>query len=157
MRRLILFVVLDLFLFALAASAQTIAPPTAEFNTKPGKTSRGSFQTQNNSLQAVAFTIESYSVTVDARGPQYHPLDPGVKVELSSTSGRLGPKQIFTTDYRISCDSLPCAVAIKTGMVTGHTKDGMQVRIILSHFAYLAQSKHPRQDILMAAGLMQKR
>lgn len=143
-------------LFASAAHAQTIAPPTAEISTKPGKISRGSFQIQNNALQPVAFTAEYYSVAFDPRGPHYQPVDASVTVELSQSSGRLGPKEIHRIDYKISCRVLPCAVAIKVGMVTGRTKDGMQVRIILPHFVYLAQSKRPRQDILTAAGLIQK-
>ena len=144
-------------LFASAAHAQTIAPPTAELSAKPGKSVRNSFQVQNDALQPVAFVIESYSVTFDSPGPHYHALDPGMVVETSQSSGRLSPKEIHRIDYKISCLALPCAVAIKTGMVTGHTKDGLQVRTILNHFVYLALSKHPRQDILMAAGLMQKK
>ena len=144
-------------LFASAAHAQTLAPPTAEISAKPGKVSHGSFQIQNNALQPVAFTAEYYTVAFDPRGPRYQPIDAGVAVELSQSSGRLGPKEIHRIDYKISCRALPCAVAIKVGMVTGKTKDGMQVRIILPHFVYLAQSKSPRRDILMAAGLIQKK
>ena len=148
---------LVILLFASAAHAQTLAPPTAEYNTKVGKVSHGSLQVQNDSLQPVAFVVESYSVTLDAQGPHWHALDPGATVDLSQSSGRLGPKQQIKIDYRASCSVLPCMLAINVGMVKGHTTDGFQVRTILVHFAYLAQSKKPRQEILIAAGLMQKK
>ena len=152
--KIILFAVLDLFLLTLAAGAQTIGTPIAEFTTKPGKISRGSFQIQNDQLQPVAFTIESYSISFNNQKLNYRALDAGVKVELSQTSGRLGPKEIRRFDYKISCDSIPCTVGIQTGLVIGRTKDGMQVRIILPHLAYLNLSKHPRQDTLTVAGIL---
>lgn len=156
MKKIFWFIV-DLFLFACAANAQTINHPIQEFSTKPGKVSRGSFLITNNQLVPISFTVETYSASFYNQKINFHPLDSGVKIELSQTSGRLGPKEVRQLDYKISCTVLPCVVSVQTAMVVGRTPQGVLIRIILPHLAYLAMSKKPRQEILMAAGLPPKK
>jgi hypothetical protein len=146
-----------LFLIPTSLFGQTLGTPTSEFQTKPGKVSHGSFQIQNNSNQPLMFTAEPFSVLVFMGRPIYRPLDSGVTVELSQMSSRLSPKEVRRLDYKASCAALPCMIGVKVTMSAGHTTDGLALHIVMSHFAYLAQSKHPREDVLTAAGLLQKK
>src|SRR5258708_20445949 len=130
MRKLFWFAIFDLFILAAAASAQTIAPPIAEFRAKPDKSVSGSFQIQNNELAPVAFTVESYRLTFESQQVHFQLLDSGMNISLSQTSGRLGPKEIRRIDYRISCAVVPCQAAIKVGFITGHTRQGVAVHPI---------------------------
>ena len=133
---------------------QTIAPIHAEHTTKVGKTIRGSFQIQNNNVTPEPLTLDSSELSLDSNGtPHYGPLRSTTRVILSQTSGRLGPKEIRQIDYKISCDVLPCAVAIASAFTVGKTVDGIQVRLVLPFSVYLGTSKHPRVEALHAAGL----
>ena len=157
MKKLFWLAIFNLLVVVAAASGQTIAPPIAEFRAKPAKFVSGSFQVQNNELIPVAFTVESYRLTLDSQQLHFQMPDSGMQILLSQSSGRLGPKEIRRIDYKISCSSIPCQSAIKVGLITGRTKDGAQVRIIISHVVYLGSSKSPRQDALIQAGLLAKK
>ncbi len=156
MKTLLWFAIVNVFVFAATSSAQTIAPPIAEYRAKPAKFVNGSFQVQNNELAPVAFTVESYRLILGSQ-LRFQVPDSGMQILLSQSSGRLGPKEIRRIDYKISCSSVPCQVAIKVGLITGRTKEGMQVRMILSHVVYLGSSKSARQDALIEAGLLAKK
>jgi len=156
MKRLFWLAIFNLLIFVTVVSGQTIAPPIAEFRAKPAKFVSGSFQVQNNELVPVAFTVESYRLTFDSKQLHFQIPDSGMQIVLSQSSGRLGPKEIRRIDYKMSCSSVPCQAAIKVGLITGRTKDGAQVRIIISHVVYLGSSKSPRQDALIEAGLLKK-
>jgi hypothetical protein len=140
---------------SLPLHGQTIGPVISEFNIKAGKTARGSFKVQNNSLTPIAFTVEADAFTLDKYGRHVQPLTASEHVVMSPSSGRLGPKEIREIEFTIVCESA-CNIIFRTGMVTGRTPQGLQVKLWLDHVAYLAQSKHPRQVALVNAGLMKR-
>lgn len=138
------------------AHAQSIAPVISEFNIKPGKTAKGSFQIQNAALVPLMFVVEANDFVLDHDGRRTQPLKPSEHVEIFSSSGRLGPKEIRTIEFKVTCDSA-CNIKFRTGMVIGRTAQGLLVKIWLDHIAYLAQSKHPRHDALTNAGFVIKK
>ena len=141
------------YFFLIIASgifAQTVAPLVSEY----GKKASGSFKIQNNTLQPVAVTVEAYSFSLDKDGQHFRKLDDTVHVTLSQSSARLSPMEIHEFNYKVTCAAMPCMVSFQTGMVVGHTTDGLQVRLILPHAVYLCEKqKNCRQDVLTDAGL----
>lgn len=137
------------------AHGQTIGPLISEFNIKPGKTARGSFKVQNNSLTPTSFVVEADDLTLDKYGRHVDPLTPSEHVIVTPSSGRLGPKEIREIEFKIVCDT-QCNILFRTGMVTGRTTQ-LLVKVWLDHIAYLAQSKHPREDAMANAGLIAKK
>lgn len=143
------------FLFAVipATRAQTISPLVQEC----GKKCTGSFTVRNDQLKPVAFTVESYSTqfTTGASRPMPVPVRAGTTVQLSETSGRLGPKEVRQIDFKISCAQLPCGLTFLTGMITGHASDGLAVRLILPFSVYACdKAKGCRLRILAAAKII---
>jgi hypothetical protein len=136
--------------FASGIFAQTMSPAVAEY----GKKANGSFKLQNNTLQPVAVVIEPFSFSVDKDGQHFRKLDATVHLDLSQTSARLGPKEIHEFSYKVKCDVLPCTFSLLTGMIIGHTQDGLAVRVILPHVVYICEKqKDCRAGVLRAAGL----
>src|SRR6266404_3757865 len=131
MKKIVWFALFDLFLFTLAANAQTLTPLVSEFNVRAGKTARGSFKIQNNSLTPVAFTIEADDFTLDRYGRHIQPLTSAEHVALSPSSGRLGPKEIREIEFKITCDTPRCEIVFRTAMVTGKTSQGLLVKVWL--------------------------
>ena len=137
------------------AQAQTLAPPISEFSAKQGKTVRGTFQVQNNGLAATTFELEVSDMTLDNTGRHLNPVPPTEHVIVTPSSGRLGPKEIRSFDYQITCDTPTCAVLFRVGMTIGHTKE-LLVKAWVEHAVYVSDSKHPRMDALQIAGLVLK-
>ena len=153
MKKLLWFAALDLCLLTLATCAQGISPLVSEFNVKPGKAAHGSFYVQSNLLTPVAYVVEANKLVLDKTGRHVEPLSPSERITISSVSGRLGPKEVHEVDFTIVCDSA-CNILFRTAMVTGKTSNGFLTKVWLDHAVYIAQSKHPRQDALLAAGVI---
>ena len=148
------FLLALLSLLALPASAQTISPLVQECG---GKKCTGSFTIRNDQLKPSSFVIESYTTkfTNGASRPTPVPLDSGTTATISETSGRLSPKEARVFNFKVTCQSLPCAVTFLTGLSGGHTDDGIQVRLILPFSVYACEkSKGCRLRTLQAAKII---
>ena len=124
------------FLFAAAphASAQTISPVIVEFPEKAD----GRFQVFNDGDIPISVVVEPHSFSVDSTGKAtFRKLDPGLHVELSTTSFRLGPKQAYYVFYKATSETFPnwfCIYATVTGPTT---PNGLKLALELPHTVYL--------------------
>lgn len=141
MKRTSQFAVVWLLLTAVAwnARAQTISPVIQEYQQK----ANSRFQVFNDADVPLTVTLEPFSFSVDSKGTAtFRELDPGIHVELSSTSFRLQPKQTYYVFYKASAETLPgwfCIYATFTGATTS---SGLKLAFKLPHTVYLL-SKTP--------------
>src|SRR5260370_2501320 len=157
MKKIFWFAVLDLLLFAVTASAQTVSPIIAEGG--KGK-AKGEFTVTNNGVQAMVVTVQAmtFRLTPEAKAI-YLPLDAGVAVKLTETSAKVGARQNHVFAYEVQCFSeQPCLIAFLPRMVTGlHTTEGIQLGLIIPHSVYLCPSlekaKGGRHRVRLAAGI----
>jgi hypothetical protein len=148
----ILLLIAASFIGAVAAQAQEVMPVYAEgkLSAKPAK---GQFTVVNKSLQAMPVTVEPHQLQMVDGQPKFGPLDATTQVELKDTSAVIPPKSSRTFDYRVRCEK-DCMVTFLSGMVTGKTQQGVQVKLWLMHSAYLcSETKDCRVRIKKAAGL----
>src|SRR5260370_7797643 len=102
-KRLIWFSFLALCCASLAP-AQTISPVIVEYPEKAD----GRFQIYNDADIPLTVVLEPHSFSVNEAGnATFRKLDPGIHVQLSSTSFRLAPKQPFFVFYKPSAQTLP--------------------------------------------------
>jgi len=137
-----LSVVCLLFLAPLAA-AQTVSPVIVEYAEKAD----GRFQVYNDADIPITVVVEPHSFTVDSTGKAvFRKLDPGLHVELSSTSFRLGPKQTYYVFYKATTETYPnwfCIYSTVSGPVTA---TGLKLAIELPHTVYLLGRKSLEQS-----------
>ncbi len=137
MKRTFLAVVC-LFFFARLAPAQTISPVIVEYTDKAD----GRFQLYNDGDIPITVVVEPHSFSVDSTGKAtFRKLDPGLHVELSSTSFRLGPKQTYYVFYKATTETFPnwfCIYATVTGPTT---PNGLKLALELPHTVYLLGHK----------------
>jgi hypothetical protein len=128
------------FLFFLAplAPAQTISPVIVEYTDKAD----GRFQLYNDADIPLTVVVEPHSFSVDSTGKAtFRKLDPGLHVELSSTSFRLAPKQTYYVFYKATTETFPnwfCIYATVTGPTTA---TGLKLALELPHTVYLLGRK----------------
>ncbi len=124
--------------FAPLAPAQTISPVIVEYTDKAG----GRFQLYNDGDIPITVVVEPHSFSVDATGKAtFRKLDPGLHVELSSTSFRLAPKQTYYVFYKATTETFPnwfCIYATVTGPTT---PSGLKLALELPHTVYLLGHK----------------
>jgi hypothetical protein len=136
MKRIHPLVAACLFFFAVAGTvrAQTISPVIQEYPQKADSR----FQIYNDADVPLTVTLEPFSFTVDSKGTAaFRKLDPGIHVQLSSTSFRLQPRQTYYVFYKATAESLPgwfCIYATFTGATTA---DGLKLAFKLPHTVYL--------------------
>ena len=127
-----------LFFFARTAPAQTISPVIVEYQDKAD----GRFQVYNDGDIPLTVVVEPHSFTVDSTGKAtFRKLDPGLHVELSSTSFRLAPKQTYYVFYKATTETYPnwfCIYATITGPTTS---TGLKLALELPHTVYLLGHK----------------
>lgn len=142
-----------LFLSTTALFGQSVSPLVVEC----GKRCSGSFTVSNDGLRPMSVVVEPYSFSLSPKSETlFRQLDSTVTVELSETSARVGPKSEHTFDYDIHCQQLPCMVAITSGMVIGHTVEGLAVRLVVPHIVYVDEKgKGARARLRLQAGLEQ--
>jgi len=137
-----LSVVCLLFLAPLAA-AQTVSPVIVEYAEKAD----GRFQVYNDADIPITVVVEPHSFTVDSTGKAvFRKLDPGLHVELSSTSFRLGPKQTYYVFYKATTETYPnwfCIYSTVSGPVTA---TALKLAIELPHTVYLLGRKSLEQS-----------
>ena len=123
---------------ATALRAQTVSPVILEYRDK----AKGSFQLSNDTVVPMSVSIEPRSFTVDAEGnPKFRKLDEQIKVRLSTTSFRLGPRQTFTIFYDATARQLPAWFTIYSTVTGPPNPNGLQLAVELPHTVYLLTKK----------------
>jgi len=121
-------------LLAPLAPAQTISPVIVEYPDKAD----GRFQVTNDSLIPLTVVVEAHSFSVDSEGKAtFRKLDPGLHVQLSTTSFRLAPKQTYYVFYKATTETYPnwfCIYATVTGPTT---PTGLKLALELPHTVYM--------------------
>jgi hypothetical protein len=134
----------------IAATAQTVSPPIAEYQER----ARSSFQLSNGTIFPLNVVLEVRGFTVTEQGEVVDaPLDTGrVKVKLSAMSFRIPPRGTYTVFYEARADSTPAWFNILSAMTGAKTESGLNVRILLPHVVYLNQKQSlTRQDVAVRA------
>jgi hypothetical protein len=127
-----------LFFLAPLAPAQTISPVIVEYSEKAD----GRFQVYNDSEIPLTVVVEPHSFTVDSTGrATFRKLDPGLHVELSSTSFRLAPKQTFYVFYKATTETYPNWFTIYATITGPVTATGLKLALELPHTVYLLGHK----------------
>jgi hypothetical protein len=120
------------------ALAQTISPVIVEYADKAD----GRFQIYNDADIPLTVVLEPHSFTVDSTGKAiFRKLDPGLHVQLSTTSFHLAPKQTYYVFYKATTEAHPnwfCIYATVTGPVSA---SGLKLAIELPHTVYLVGRK----------------
>lgn len=132
---------------------QTVRPVIDENVVKgPGSKARGRIEYVNDSLQALAVTLDSQSFTVSDTGEmQYRPLDPGIHVKYSATSFRIQPKQNYLVFYEAEADSVPSWFVVYATFAgyKERSSEGLQIHVLLPHTVYLLPKGEVKKDDLV--------
>ena len=98
----------------------------------------GRFQVYNDSDIPLTVVVEPHSFSVDSTGrATFRKLDPGLHVELSSTSFRLAPKQTYYVFYKATTETYPNWFTIYATITGPTTPTGLKVALELPHTVYL--------------------
>jgi len=126
-----------------AACAQTISPIIVEYNQK----GEGKIELTNNTLSPLVVILQpqSFSITPDGTAV-YRPLDPGIHVDLSTTSVRLEPTQSYIVFYKTHADALPAWYTIYATFSPVQRGPGLNMRIMLPHTVYLYQKQSLQKE-----------
>jgi hypothetical protein len=128
--------VLLLHLSAVCAIAQTVSPVIVEYKEK----GEGKIELTNNTLSPLVVFMQPQSFSIDPDGKAiYRPLDPGIHVDLSTTSVRLEPKQSYMVFYKTHADTLPAWYTIYATFSPVQRTAGLNLRYMLPHTVYLYQ------------------
>jgi hypothetical protein len=128
----------------LAAPAQTVSPPIAEYQER----ARSSFQLINSSIYPLNVVLEVHGFTVSEQGEvQDVPLDTTrLHIKLSAMSFRIPPRGTYTVFYDATADSLPAWFNIVSAMTGARTESGLNLRVLLPHVVYLNQKQPLRKE-----------
>jgi hypothetical protein len=128
------------------ASAQTVTPPIAEFR---GLKAEGSFQIDNSLDQPISVVLETKSFTVDAKGGVvYRPLQPGVRIDLGSSSFVIPPRDNHTVYYKAISTVSPASFSVIPTMTPITPAKGIRVNFRIPHMIYLYQkAKLAKSDV----------
>jgi len=141
-KRLLLAFICLLFL-APFVSAQTISPVIVEYPDRAD----GRFQLYNDADIPLTVVVEPHSFSVDSTGKAtFRKLDPGLHVQLSSTSFRIAPKQTYYVFYKATTETYPnwfCIYATITGPTS---PTGLKLALELPHTVYLLGHKQLDQS-----------
>ena len=130
--------VLAILANATVSRAQTVSPVILEYREK----AKGSFQITNDTVVPMSVSIGPRSFSVDTEGnPKFRKLDDQIKVRLSTTSFRLGPRQTFTIFYDASAQQLPAWFTIYSTVTGPPNPNGLQLAVELPHTVYLLTKK----------------
>jgi len=129
-------------------SAQTISPVIQEYPERAD----GRFQLYNDAEVPLTVVLEPHSFSVDPSGKAtFRKLDPGIHLQLSTTSFRLAPKQTYFIFYKATADTIPnwfCIYATVTGTTTSA---GVKLALELPHTVYLLDRKQAAQEEVVLA------
>ena len=120
----------------LQVAAQTVQPVITEYKAKAS----GRFALVNNTMDPMTVVIEpkSFSIGPDGHGT-FRPLDPGIKVELSTMSLQLQPMQTYYVFYKATAEAFPAWFTIYSTFSLARGNSSLSVRIQLPHTVYLYQ------------------
>lgn len=149
---LFLFLILLILLIGTACFGQSVSPVLAQAH---GTRTKGTVTFRNDQLVPVALTIEAESVSGTPEGHAlYRHLDSTVSVRLAATSARLAPKQSFSVDYEITCQVLPCVVALQGSFSGLRNKEGLVVVLRMPEVVYIcAREKGCRDSVRASWGI----
>jgi hypothetical protein len=133
-------------LLSTGLTAQTIAPPVAEYR---GDKVNGMFEVRNNTDDSMAVVLATQSFTVDEHGTvQYRPLDKGIQVKVGASSFVLRPRDNRLIFYKASFPTSPTSFSVIATMTKAKQTEGLRVNYILPHMIYVYQKeKLGRSDI----------
>ncbi len=125
--------------------AQTVQPVITEYK----GTADGKILLTNNTLKPLVVILEPKSFSIDPSGKgQFRHLDPGISVQMSSTSVKLQPKQSYYVFYKASSETLPAWFTIYSAFSPVEHGPGVDLRILLPHTVYLYQKDPmPQSDV----------
>ena len=131
--------------------SQTVSPLVVEC----GRKCSGSFVVTNEGVQPMAVVVEPFSFSLSHEGNSlFRALDKTVEVQLNEMTARIGPHSEHEFDYSMRCSAEPCLVALTTGMIVGHTEEGIAIRLVIPHIVYqCSKGKDCRKSVRLAAGL----
>lgn len=129
-------------LFGSSLHAQSIQPIIAEYTGQ----AEGKFLVTNDTLSPMAVVLDpkSFRIGEDGRGT-FRSLDSTVRLSLSTSSFRLGPKQSSYVFYKAKVEAAPAWFTIYAAFTPLTSGTGMKVRVLLPHTVYLYQ-KQPAQQ-----------
>lgn len=124
---------------------QTVQPVITEYK----GTADGRLLLTNNTLKPMVVVLEPKSFSIDQNGKgQFRHLDPGINVQMSSTSVKLQPKQSYYVFYKASAETLPSWFTIYAAFTAVEHSSGVDLRILLPHTVYLYQKEPiPQSDV----------
>lgn len=123
-----------MLVLARVAPAQTISPVIVEYTEKAD----GRFSVYNDGDLPLMVVVEPHSFTVDSTGKAtFRPLDPGLRVELSSTSFRVAPKQTYYVFYKATTETFPNWFTIYATITGATSSTGLKLALQLPHTVYL--------------------
>jgi hypothetical protein len=133
--KILIAVVLSLMAVA-ATKAQQVGPLYVEAKNKI----KSQVAIGNLGVTNLIVTLEAREAVKGADGKmQFVSPTSGVKFELQDTSAIIPPKATRTVDYKASCEH-DCLLVVMVGMITGHSKEGIQTRLIIPSSVYLCQN-----------------
>ncbi len=141
--------ILLVFVLAISAVGQTVAPPIAEYR---GKAS-GMVELRNDGDFPLAAIMEVKGFTVDEKGVLlYTALDPKIDVEFGASSFVIPPHQSHFVFYKTKCELPSYWFAFLTTLTRANAdKHTMKVNFILPHVVYVYQKpKLKRADVNVA-------
>jgi len=135
----------SLFFLAPLAPAQTVSPALVEYVDK----ANSRFLVYNGSDIPVTVVLDAHSFSVDTSGKAvFRKLDPGLHVQLSTTSFRLAPKETYYVFYEATSKTYPnwfCIYSTVSGPVTSA---GLKLAVELPHTVYLlGRNSIDRSDV----------
>jgi len=144
-KKIFLFALFDLFLLAVAASAQSTSPIIVEVYAKPDKPIHGSFTVTNSAVRKMAVTFQAVSFQLDKNGnASYRQLDPGISVTMSSST-ELAAKESKQIDYEVRTNHYPIALKIYSAFLSGRQETGIGLRYVLPHVLYACDKNSKEQ------------
>jgi hypothetical protein len=137
LKRLLWLVLIELLGFGLVASAQQVSPLIQE----AGKSrARGFITVTNLGLQNSIVVITPHSATFKDGRAVFLPLGDDVKVRLSQSSLKLGPKASQEIDFNVDCHS--CIVVFDSSFMNGQrVAEGLTLALHVESAVYVCADK----------------
>jgi hypothetical protein len=127
-------------LWTVLVPAQTVRPLIAEL----GNPAKGRVEYVNDGLTPLNVVLEARSFAVSETGKiSYRPLDPAIRLRLSTTSFRIQPQQTYSVFYEATTEDAPQWFVIYASFsgFPFRTQQGMNVRLELPHTVYVLPRK----------------
>jgi hypothetical protein len=129
-----------------AAAAQTISPPVAEFRGRVN----GMYELRNDSDKPMAVILEVVGFAVSESGVlAYTVPDPDIRVELGTKSFEIPPHQSRMVFYKAVSERPNAWFAVLNTLAEARAnRTGMRVHLVLPHIVYLYQKQKLKKNDL---------